>query len=56
MFDDAAIERHIKYSVGLFLHGLLPRELTALEAENAKLRNLLVTSMLEAATLKERKF
>jgi TetR/AcrR family transcriptional regulator, mexJK operon transcriptional repressor len=56
VFDEAAIEQHIKYGVHLFLHGLLPRTQSGLEDENDKLRKLLVASMLEAATLKERKF
>jgi TetR/AcrR family transcriptional repressor of mexJK operon len=56
VFDDATIEQHTKYSVHLFLNGLLPRIQSGLEEENAKLRKLLVASMLEAITLKERKF
>lgn len=53
VLDAAAIGRHTKYGVHLFLHGLLPRNTAGLEAENTKLRKLLVESMLEVAALKE---
>jgi TetR/AcrR family transcriptional regulator, mexJK operon transcriptional repressor len=66
--DQAAIDRHTRYSVRLFLYGLLPREIReegrpgvpgsqhaqALETENRRLRKLLLESMLEVAALKER--
>jgi TetR/AcrR family transcriptional regulator, mexJK operon transcriptional repressor len=67
--DVATIDRHTRYCVSLFLHGLLPRESTerrpaslgpqaaevqALEEENRRLRKLLVAAMLEATTLRER--
>lgn len=65
--DDAAVERHTRYAVGLFLHGLLApqpsagaaadasdaTDLAALEEENRRLRGLLVEAMLETAALKE---
>jgi TetR/AcrR family transcriptional regulator, mexJK operon transcriptional repressor len=58
--DEAAVDRHTRYSVRLFLHGLFPREAAAgesshsLETENRRLRKLLLESMLEIAALKER--
>jgi AcrR family transcriptional regulator len=61
--DEAAIDRHTRYCVRLFLRGFLPREpaaaaapppdLAALEEENRRLRTLLVDKMLELATVKE---
>jgi TetR/AcrR family transcriptional regulator, mexJK operon transcriptional repressor len=57
--DEATIDRHTRYCVGLFLHGLLRREATgrpsavkALEEENRRLRQLLVEAMLKVATPK----
>jgi TetR/AcrR family transcriptional regulator, mexJK operon transcriptional repressor len=58
--DEAAVDRHTRYSVRLFLHGLFPREAVAgesphsLETENRRLKKLLLESMLEIAALKER--
>jgi AcrR family transcriptional regulator len=68
--DDATIRTHTSYCVRLFLHGLLPhregapgpsdnestesRDLGVLQEENRRLRKLLVASMLEAASYKER--
>jgi len=67
--DAAAIARHTRYSVSLFLNGLLPRaaaggeangkdrdfqHLKTLDTENRRLKKLLLESMLEAAALKER--
>lgn len=64
-FDDAAVDRHTRYAVSLFLNGLLPRtaqvgapapagqDTSTLEEENRRLRKLLVEAMLETAALKE---
>jgi AcrR family transcriptional regulator len=66
-FDDAAVDRHTRYAVSLFLHGLLAPQPSAgaaadacaatdvavLEEENRRLRKLLVETMLETAALKE---
>ena len=55
VLDAAAIDKHTRYCVHLFLCGLLPQVLeTPLENENKKLRELLVGAMLEVAALKER--
>lgn len=65
--DEAAVDRHTRYAVGLFLYGLLPREDAGaaagsfngdaqdrgLDEENRRLRKLLVEAMLENAALKE---
>lgn len=61
VLDEAAVDRHTRYSVRLFLHGLLPRGTAAgatphrLETENRRLKKLLLESMLEVAALKERR-
>jgi TetR/AcrR family transcriptional regulator, mexJK operon transcriptional repressor len=69
VLDDAAISRHTRYCVRLFLLGLLPRERETpqrrhsaakaqkrkvLEAENGRLKKLLAEAMLDVAALKER--
>jgi TetR/AcrR family transcriptional regulator, mexJK operon transcriptional repressor len=56
VLDEASIDKHTKYCVHLFLHGLPPhRQMPAsAEAENAKLRELLVNALLDLAALKER--
>jgi AcrR family transcriptional regulator len=56
VLDETSIDKHTKYCVHLFLHGLLPRKQmpASMEAENAKLRELLVSALLDAAALKER--
>jgi TetR/AcrR family transcriptional repressor of mexJK operon len=62
--SDAEIEHHTRYCVGLFLHGLLApaaeaseappsADAAALQAENGRLKKLLLAAMLETATLKE---
>lgn len=58
--DQQQIISHTNYSVQIFLNGLLPRradkpdsELTELQNENRRLKDLLVATMLEIATLKE---
>ena len=52
--EGAAIERHTQYCVRLFLNGLLPPARPApLEAENQRLRALLVDAMLELSRLRE---
>jgi AcrR family transcriptional regulator len=69
VLDEATIDRHTRYGVRMFLHGLLARASTsdgapretpaaaslpqALEEENRRLRKLLVEAMLETAALKE---
>jgi TetR/AcrR family transcriptional repressor of mexJK operon len=58
VLDEAAIDKHTRDCVRLFLHGLLPRKqearsLEALEDENRRLKMLLAESMLELASLKE---
>lgn len=55
-FDDAALERHVRNSVTLFLNGVLPRdaENAALEKENNTLRRLLTDALLANAALKDR--
>lgn len=67
VLDEETIDRHTRYGVRMFLYGLLRREAPAtraaeasegaafgaLEAENRRLRKLLVESMLETAALKE---
>jgi TetR/AcrR family transcriptional repressor of mexJK operon len=68
VLDDAAIDKHTRYCVRLFLLGLLPREqsskhggmgaseaqkLAALEDENRRLKMLLAESMLEVSNLKD---
>jgi len=39
--DDAAVDRHTRYSVGLFLHGIVPRDRRSIaaEEENLALKN-----------------
>jgi AcrR family transcriptional regulator len=68
VLDQATIDRHTRYCVDLFMHGLLSRQeatqrgpedpsaaaLAAVEAENGRLRRLLVEAMLELSTLRER--
>jgi AcrR family transcriptional regulator len=57
--DEAAIDRHTRHSVRLFLHGFLPRQGTpddgaeTLEDENRRLRDMLVAAMLDISSLKE---
>ena len=50
--DDAAVDRHTRYTVGLFLHGVVPRDQRSLaaEEENSRLRNSMdeVLAQLEA--------
>lgn len=69
VLDEAAIDRHTRYSVQLFLHGLLPengkdtgarrrtikstQKLNALADENSRLKKLLADAMLDMAALKE---
>ena len=69
-YEYADVQRFTRFSVRLFLKGLLPREdawagaaaeevetatdLQALREENRRLRRLLIDSMLEAEVLKER--
>jgi AcrR family transcriptional regulator len=63
--DEETIDQHTVYCVRLFLHGLLPPgrskaasgeapELAGLKAENRRLRDMLVASMLDVNALKER--
>lgn len=63
--DAEEIEQHTQFCVRLFLHGVAPNKTTAkpltsasseareLREENRRLRQLLVTAMLEAASLKD---
>ena len=67
--DAAAVDRHTRYAVDLFLHGVLPREASSpaadwdageaeapaevLADENRRLKKLLVDAMLQIAELKE---
>ena len=69
VLDEETIDRHTRYGVRMFLRGLLARDAgsrvavradsaapcatQALEAENRRLRTLLVEAMLENAALKE---
>lgn len=58
-FDEPALDAHVESSVGLFLHGLLPRSDDApdsdrgLADENARLRRLLTDALLENQQLKD---
>jgi TetR/AcrR family transcriptional regulator, mexJK operon transcriptional repressor len=54
--DEISIDKHATYCVHLFLHGLIqPKQMPeSLEAENAKLRALLVSALMDVAALKER--
>lgn len=59
-FDNAAMEYRIRYSVRIFLHGLLPPKgapleaLAVLEDENLRLKKLLAEKMIELDQARER--
>lgn len=60
VFEKQAMEYRTRYSVRLFLHGLLPQngpsaeELAALEDDNLRLKKLLAEKMIELDQMRER--
>jgi TetR/AcrR family transcriptional repressor of mexJK operon len=55
VLDAGAIDHHTRYSVELFLHGLLPSQTAEpVHAENLRLKQLLAEAILEASALKAR--
>jgi AcrR family transcriptional regulator len=60
--DTAAIDRHVRYSVRWFLHGLLPEarqsasggSITTLEDDNLRLKKLLAETMIQLDSARER--
>ena len=58
VLNAAQIDHHTRYSVALFLHGLLPNHAVpdscGIEQENLRLKKLLAEAMLEVSGLRER--
>ncbi len=56
VLDQAAVERHTRYCVGLFLHGLVPRDqqLIAVEEENLRLKRSMSDALAQLDRARER--
>jgi TetR/AcrR family transcriptional regulator, mexJK operon transcriptional repressor len=54
--DDAAVDRHTRYRVRLFLHGVVPRDRrsNALEEENVRLRSSMSGALTQVDQARER--
>jgi TetR/AcrR family transcriptional regulator, mexJK operon transcriptional repressor len=56
VLDDEAIDRHTRYSVGLFLHGVLPpdRKSNAAEQENLRLKGSIAEALAQLDQARDR--
>jgi AcrR family transcriptional regulator len=56
VLDDEAVDRHTRYSVGLFLHGVLPRDQQRItvEEENQRLKETITGALDDIERLRER--
>ncbi|MCX2934854.1 TetR/AcrR family transcriptional regulator [Mycobacterium sp. CVI_P3] len=56
VIDDAAIDKHTRYCIGLFLHGVLPkdRRSLAVEEENARLKKSVTDALTQIDQARER--
>ena len=55
-FDDDAVDRHTRYSVGVFLHGVMPRDrkAIAIEEENLRLKSSMSDALAQLDQARER--
>ena len=56
VLDDDAVDRHTRYCVGLFLHGVVPRDRKsiAIEEENLRLKSLMNDALTQLDQARER--